>query len=470
MMIRLMSLSTGFFREYSAGELKKRVLAVNQLCSKIIGIVLGTGLTCIVSLLYLRQIFVFAPRLVSTTLMIVGITAGMSVLITHWQSKVNQRQMKLSAKESGMSYALISGIQKIKLAGAEKRAFAKWMDSYANQAELQFNPPTVLKLGRVIIIAIALAGNIVLYYMASKNQMEQSNFFTFTIVYGALMGAFSAISDILVDMAEIKPILEMAKPFLEAEPETEDGGQILTELSGKIAIENVSFKYRDEDQYVFKNLSLTIQEGEYVAIVGKTGCGKSTLIRLLLGFEKPKKGAIYFGDKNINQINMTSLRTKIGTVMQDSGLFHGDIYSNIVLSAPELTIEDAWEAAEKAGIAEDIRKMPMGMYTVISEGNGSLSGGQKQRLMIARAIVHKPKILLFDEATSALDSKNQSQVVQTLGQMKGTRIVVAHRLSTIRECDRILVIDQGRIVEEGTYEELIARGGCFKELVQGQQL
>ena len=215
---------------------------------------------------------------------------------------------------------------------------------------------------------------------------------------------------------------------------------------------------------------LKIRAGEYVAVVGRTGCGKSTLVRLLLGFEKPEKGAIFYGRNGLDEIDLPSLRKQIGTVMQDAGLFQGSIYSNIVITAPQLTVDDAWEAAEAAGIAEDIRHMPMGMHTMIGEGQGGISGGQRQRIMIARAIAPKPKLLIFDEATSALDNKTQKQVSDALDAMGCTRLVIAHRLSTIRHCDRILVLDGGKIIEDGTYEGLIEQGGFFAELVARQQL
>ena len=245
---------------------------------------------------------------------------------------------------------------------------------------------------------------------------------------------------------------------------------MLTKLSGGIEINNVSFRYNENMPMVLDDLSLKIRSGQYVAIVGRTGCGKSTLMRLLLGFERPDKGAIYYDGKDMNTIDLKSLRRKVGVVMQDGKLFQGDVYSNIVISAPWLTLDDAWEAAELAGIAEDIRHMPMGMNTLISEGSGGISGGQRQRLMIARAIAPKPKILMFDEATSALDNLTQKRVSESLEALKCTRIVIAHRLSTIRQCDRIIVLDQGKIIEDGTYQELIDRGGFFAELVARQQL
>ncbi len=221
---------------------------------------------------------------------------------------------------------------------------------------------------------------------------------------------------------------------------------------------------------VLDNLSLKIKAGQYVAIVGKTGCGKSTLMRIMLGFENPQKGAVYFDGKDIKSVDLKSLRHKLGTVMPDGNLFTGDLFSNITISSPWLTVKDAWEAAEIAGIAQDIRDMPMGMHTLISEGQGGISGGQRQRILIARAVASKPKILMFDEATSALDNVTQKQVSEALDKMKCTRIVIAHRLSTIRQCDRIIVLDHGKIIEDGTYEELISKNGDFAELVARQRL
>jgi NHLM bacteriocin system ABC transporter ATP-binding protein len=470
MMMRLMSLPVSFFRKYSPGELKSRSMSVNQLCSMLLGIVMTTGLTSLTSLLYVTQIFRFAPKLVVPSLTIVLITVGFSVMTTFIQIGINRRVMEHTAKESGMSYSMISGIQKIKLSGSEKRIFAKWLGVYADVAELTYNTPMFIRANSAISMGISLISTIVLYYLALNSGLTPSSYFAFTAAYGSLMGAFTALSGTAMTGAQIRPILEMAEPFLKTEPETQEKKEIITDLSGSLELNHVSFRYNEDSPYIINDLSLKIKAGEYVAIVGRTGCGKSTLMRLLLGFEKPEKGAIYYDSKDIEGIDLGSLRRKIGTVMQSSGLFQGDIYSNIVLTAPSLSVDEAWDAAEKAGIADDIRAMPMGMYTMVSEGGGGISGGQKQRLMIARAIAPKPKLLFFDEATSALDNKTQKQVSESLDAMGCTRVVIAHRLSTIRHCDRILVLDGGTIVEDGSYDALIEKGGFFADLVARQRL
>ncbi len=470
MMMRLLSLPAGFFRKYSPGELRNRAMSVSQLCAILLGMVMMSGLSSVVSLLYITQIFSFASALVIPALLIILTTVAFSSAATFVQMRINRKQMDLAAKESGMSYAMISGIQKIKLVGAEKRMFARWLNLYSEQAELTYNPPVFIKINGVITTGITLLSNIVIYYLAVKSGVDQSSYFAFMSAYGMVMGAFLQLSNLALSAAQIRPMLELAEPFLNAEPETEDGKEAVTSLSGEVMIDHVSFRYSDDAPYILKDISLNVKAGEYIAIVGKTGCGKSTLMRLLLGFEKPETGAIYFDGKDINSLDPRSLRRNIGTVMQSGGLFQGDIFSNIVITDPELTLDDAWEAAKKAGIADDIRRMPMGMYTIISEGQGGISGGQRQRIMIARAIAPKPKLLLFDEATSALDNKAQKQVSDALDKMGCTRIVIAHRLSTIRHCDRILVLEGGQIIEDGSYDELIAQNGFFAELVERQRL
>ena len=469
-MSRVMNLPPRFFRQYSSGELSSRLDAVSQLCGLLLGNVFSLGLTSLMSLLHITQIFRFAPALVAPSLLLIAATVGIGLISALMQMKIAKRRMELAAKENGMSFALISGVQKIKLAGAEKRAFSRWARAFTASAELSYNPPMFIKVSGVIATAVSLVGTMVIYYLAVKTRVSASEYIAFSSSYGIVTGAFSSLTSVALTVASIKPILEMAEPIMRSEPESAENKAMVTQLSGNIELSNVYFRYTDSMPYVVDGMSLKIKAGEYIAIVGTTGCGKSTLMRLMLGFETPEKGAVYYDGRDMSKLDLPSLRRRIGVVMQDGNLFQGDIYSNIVISAPQLTLAEAWEAAEIAGIADDIRAMPMGMQTVIAEGQGGISGGQKQRLMIARAVAPKPKILMFDEATSALDNRTQKQVSDALDKLKCTRIVIAHRLSTIRNCDRILVLDKGHIMEDGTYEELIAKNGFFANLVARQRL
>ncbi len=469
-MMRILSLSTEFFGRYSAGELDTYMGQIAVMCSNLVNVVFQTGLTSLFSLMYLGQIFRYAPSLVRPSLVIIVLTVLISVVNTFLGMNYRRRHIELGAKESGLSYSLITGIQKIKVAGAEKRAFAKWALALADASRESYRVPAFITVNPALVSGVGLIGTLVVYFIAIKNNVSVPEYYAFNTAYGMTMAAFGALVSIATSVAEIKPFLDTAKPILDAEPEVAEGKQVISRLSGSIELDNVSFRYKETMPNVIDNISLKIKAGEYVAIVGETGCGKSTLLRLMLGFEKADRGAVYYDGRDINTIDLKSLRHNIGVVMQNDKLFQGDIFSNIAISAPALTYEEAWEVAELAGIADDIRNMPMGMNTMISDGQGGISGGQRQRLMIARAIAPGPRILMFDEATSALDNITQKKVSDALDELKCTRIVIAHRLSTIKHCDRIIMLKDGRIKESGTYDELIALNGAFAELVERQKI
>ena len=469
-MTRVISLPPDFFKKFSAGELTTKIQNFNSLCSMLYSSFLVTGMTSVFSLIYITQVHRYARELVVPSLCVIGLTLGYSVFNTMVRMKINKRAMKAAEKKNGLTYSLLSGIQKIRLSGSETRAFSRWTKIYTEEVRNTYGIPASVLLNDTVSVAISLLGNLAIYYFAMKAKITAADYYAFTAAYAMMSGAFSSLVGIGLQAANIRPVLEQIRPIMETLPEVDEDKKVVTKVTGGIELSHVSFRYSENMPWVLDDLSLKIQPGQYVAIVGKTGCGKSTLVRLLMGFEMPQKGAIYYDGQNINTLDLKSLRKKLGVVMQNGKLFQGDIYSNITISAPWLTLDQAWNAAELADIADDIRAMPMGMHTIISEGSGGISGGQKQRLMIARAVAPNPKILIFDEATSALDNVTQKKVSQSLDGLKCTRIVIAHRLSTIRHCDRIIVLDGGKIVEDGSYEELLARKGMFAELVSRQRV
>ena len=467
---RVLALPTSFFKQYSSGDLGSRVSNVTLLAQKIASILLGSGLSALLSLVYIVQIGAYAPALALPALAIVSVQAVFTIIVALITVRYEQATLEANVKLSGTVTALLNGVQKIKLAGAENRAFAKWAHGYAEYARAAYNRPTALRALPAVVALIGLLGNIAIYYLAGVTQVSVANYMAFNVAYGQVSGAIMALAGIAGQIAQIDPMLDMVSPILEATPETSEDKPSVESLSGGIEVSGVSFRYSESSPYILRDLSFKVRSGEYVALVGKSGCGKSTILRLLLGFETPERGTIFFGPNDVTKVDLRSLRQHIGVVMQDGKLFMGDIVSNITISTPTATLDDAWEAAEIAGIADDIRKMPMGMQTLVTEGGGGVSGGQRQRLMIARAVCGKRRILILDEATSALDNVTQKHVADSLEKLNCTRVVVAHRLSTVRHCDRILVVDGGAVVEEGTYEELIEKDGIFAELVERQRL
>ncbi len=470
MMMRILSLPVQFFRKTNAGKLTSSMYKNNVFSRYINDLVFNTAITSLFSLVFIAQIFAYGAAVGFPAILTLIATLALSIIAGRVQAKITERQMDATAKENGVTFSLLMGIQKIKLAGAEKRAFAKWADYYANTANTLYNLPTIVVINTALSTFITIVGEILIYYAAFKSGMSSSDYYAFNSAYGMISASFIALSAVTNTVAQIWPIYKMMKPVLDEVPEINVGRKVISELHGGIEMDNVSFRYGENLPLVLDNLSLKIKPGQYVAIVGRTGCGKSTLMRLLLGFENPESGGIYYDGRDINSMDLRSLRRKIGVVLQDGMLFQGDIFSNVTISAPNISEEEAWEAVKMAGLEDDINNMQMGMHTMINSNSGGVSGGQKQRIMIARAIAQKPNILMFDEATSALDNKTQKIVSDSLDSLKCTRIVIAHRLSTIRQCDRIIMLKNGHIIEDGTYESLMELNGEFADMVKRQQV
>ena len=467
---RVLLLPTSFFKQYASGSLASRVSQITMIMQLLTTLFLGSGLTLLLSLVYVFQIAAYAPALVIPALAYTLLQAGLTIAVTFISARRQRRAMEASTSLSGLVTALLNGISKIKLAGAEDRAFAKWAHDYATYARAMYNKPLIELALPTFVTLLGAIGTIAIYYLAGSSHISMADYMSFNVAYGQITGTIMMLANMAGQVAQIRPMFEMIQPILEANPEMSEEKPSVERLNGAIEVSNVRFRYDEKSPYVLDDISFKIRPGEYVALVGKSGCGKSTLLRLMLGFETPERGSIFYGPYDVSKVELRSLRQSIGTVMQDGRLFMGDIANNITIAAPGATLDDAWEAAEVAGIADDIRRMPMGMQPLLTEGAGGISGGQRQRIMIARAVCGKRRILMLDEATSALDNVTQKHVSDSLEKLKCTRVVVAHRLSTVRHCDRILVVDQGRIVEEGTYDELIELGGFFADLVERQRL
>lgn len=458
---RLFQLPTSFFRKYDSGEIYNRANAVDVICEIIGGGLIPTALTALLSIIYLFQISQFASVLVLPSAFIIFLLIINIVIAGFLSVKQQMKTNEMNNQVTSLLYQFINGINKIRTSGAEVRAYSKWAECWKNMPVLN---PLYVQISEIIAKTVSIGGSILLYYLAWKSKLSASSYIAFQTAFSAFFVSVMALADFGTQIGCLKPAVNMLRPILDENVEIHGERAYVEKLTGRIELNNVFFRYNEEMPYVLNGMNLNIEPGEYIGIVGSSGCGKSTLMRLLLGFETAQSGSVFYDGKDISGLDLPSLRRRIGIVLQSGSLFAGDIFSNISICAPFLTMEEAWDAAERAGVSEDIEKMPMGMFTMLSDDGAGISGGQKQRLLIARAIAANPDVLLFDEATSALDNRTQAIVVKTLKDMKCTRLVIAHRLSTIKECDRIIYLDKGEIVESGTYEELMKQNGRFAQM------
>ncbi len=467
---RVVSAPAPFFRAFSSGDLALRMGSVNTVQRTLTGSAIGTFVTSLFLLANLGLMLAYSPELTLGASAIVALVAAISMLLGSARLRLGPRIEELDGRLSSLTFELFAGIAKLRAGAAEPRAFERWQAKYeafrsANDASARLAnwESVLLSLLRpaATVLVLALA-----WRLTANAFLTTGQFVAFHAALFSLLGGVRALISTALALMNLKPVWDRARPILETAPEDAGAAGLRLDPTGAIALERVSFAYPGGAE-VLHDIDLAVRPGEFVAIVGASGSGKSTLLRLLLGFERPARGTVRYDGRDLASLDVAHLRKRIGTVLQGGTLWAGDLLTNI-LGASNAGVDAAWNAARQAGLAADIEAMPMGIYTVVSEGLSTLSGGQRQRVLLARALVGAPKILLLDEATSALDNASQAVVLDSLAALRATRVAIAHRLNTVRHADRIVVLDQGRIVQQGTFRELAATPGRFSELLMRQ--
>ena len=477
---RILNLPVNFFRKYSAGDLADRAAGIDAIQELIAGAGVAAILGSVSGLFYVGQMFGYDLKLALFAILLTITYVGVNMLCNYAQLRSQRDEFQLRGRISGLVLNLVTGVSKLRICGAEQHAFRVWATQFAQQRKITFRVGTIQNIAAVFGSVFPVVSSIIIFLVvigerdaaaagpgAAAASLTTGDFIAFNAAFGLFMAAMQALGDASLSLLRVVPIYERLTPILTTPPEVDKSKSFPGKLTGAIELSHLHFRYDPDGPYIVKDISLKIEPGEFVAFVGESGCGKSTLMRLMLGFEQPTSGSIYFDGQELGGLDLRLVRQQMGVVMQQSRVMPCEIYRNII-GATTKSLEEAWEAAEKAGLADDVRAMPMGMHTYVSEGGGTLSGGQRQRLMIARAIVNKPKIIFLDEATSALDNRTQAIVTESMNRMSATRIVIAHRLSTIQDANRICYCKNGQIVEMGSYAELMAKNGLFAELAKRQ--
>ncbi len=469
---RLLNIPASFFRRYAAGDLAMRAMGISYIRQALTQSASSSLLTFFASTINFGLLFYYDRQLAMLAVGIFLLVVGATCLAVYFQLPYEREQQRHRGRVWGIVLQLFTGISRLRVAGAEERALAFWARHYSQQTRATIQSQLVSNNLGAFIATLPIVAPLVIFASVSLYPSENLSVAMFMAFYAAftviIMSAIS-MSGTISTILTVVPLFERAKPILRARPEFDLGKRNPGDLTGEIEVSHVSFRYHENGPLILDDVSVHIRPGEYVAFVGPSGAGKSTVLRLLLGFESAEAGSIYYDREDLTSLDQLAVRRQIGVVLQDGKLIPGDIFHNITGSA-QLTLEDAWEAARLSGFDEDIKQMPMGMYTFLSDGESTLSGGQRQRLMIARAIVKRPKFLFFDEATSALDNVTQAKVSESLDNLKATRVVIAHRLSTVIHADRICVMNKGQIVQQGSYQELLEQDGLFADLAKRQLL
>ena len=459
-----------FFRDFASGDLALRMGSVNTIQRTITGSTIGTFITSLFLFSNVALMIVYSPSLTLAASGIVVVVIAVSTLIGLARLRVGPQIEAMDGKLSAMQFEIFAGIAKLRASAAEPRAFREWYAKYHHFRDLNRVSARLSNWESVALNILQPAATILVLFLAWRlaptSGMTTGDFVAFHAALFALLGGVHVLVSTALDLVNLKPVWDRARPILETSPEDSGVAGERHEPQGAIELDKVSFAYPN-GPLVLHDIDLAVKPGEFVAIVGASGSGKSTLLRLLLGFETPKLGSVRYDGRNLGKLDVRYLRKRMGTVLQGGKLWAGDILTNIVGANP-FGVDAAWNAAKRAGLERDIEAMPMGLYTVVGEGLSTLSGGQRQRVLIARALVGDPRIVLFDEATSALDNISQATVLQGLAGLAATRIVIAHRLNTVRNADRIVVLERGRIVQEGTFAQLAAQTGPFSAMLARQ--
>lgn len=472
---RVLKLPPSFFRDYQAGDLASRINGINDMRRVLSGSFIGSLLASLFSVVNLGLLFYYSSQLALIACGLILLAVVVNLSLGYAQVRQTRAAAKVEGRLSAMVYEYLTGIAKLRTAGAEWRAFRNWGMLFAEQKRMNWRVGLFLNVSTVFARVFPLLANIGLfaaiywlfYAAPDRPKFATGDFIAFNAAFISVSTACLGLVKSGLDLLQILPLYERTQPILACEPEGASDKPFPGQLQGAIEVSHLRFGYAPDLPLILDDVSLSIKPGEFVALVGSSGSGKSTLLRLLLGFEKPLQGGIYYDGQNLDDVDITAVRRQLGVVLQGGQLMNGDIFNNIIGST-SLTLADAWAAARACGLDKDIEAMPMGMHTMIGNGGGALSGGQRQRLLIARVIVGKPRIIFFDEATSALDNQSQAVVSSSMEKLRATRVVIAHRLSTIQNADRIYVLDKGKIVETGTYQELMQKNGLFAELAKRQ--
>ena len=468
---RLLRLPTRFFAARSTGELATAAMGISAIRRVLSGISSVAVQAGTVSAVNLALLLYYSVPLALTALAMVAVIGTVFLALGLWQLRWQRRLIALNNKLNNQAFQTLRGLPKLRVAAAEEFAYAAWAGEFARSRELQRRVGRIKNLITVLNAFYLPFCTLMMFMLLAgpaRGTLSASSFLTFSTAVTMVLTSVTQLTGALLSAASVLPLYEQIKPVLDELPEVAGGSTAPGVLTGAIEVGQLSFRYAEDGPLVLDDVSFQVRPGEFVAIVGASGCGKSTLLRLLIGFDRPVSGSVRYDGQELAALDRTAVRRQCGVVLQNAQPFTGSIL-DCICGNETFSPEEAWEAAEMAGLAEDIKRMPMGMHTILSDGGGTVSGGQRQRLMIAQALIRRPRILFFDEATSALDNETQRVVMKSTRRLRATRIVIAHRLSTVMDADRVLVMSEGRVVQQGPPAALLADAGSpFHELVRRQ--